>query len=118
MADEIKYKGLTITDAERVKSKNFGEKQGTFSVKIPLPFEKTQIYAAVSRALGGASLNSIQAEDYEYTRMIVSLNFVITAHPDWWEGADKCPDDDFIFELWKFYLKCEEEFQKFLKKNS
>ena len=116
--DEIKFKGMTIPETERVHSKNFGEKAGTFEIKIPLPFEKVQIYNATSRAIGGADLASIRPEDYEYARMLVSLNFVVSESPKWWNGADNCVDDDFLLELWKFYLECEKKFQSWLKKNT
>jgi len=118
MDEKIQYKGLSITDAERIKTKDFGDKTGKFTVKIPLPYERTQIAAATSRSLGGAPLNSIQATDYEYARMITTLNYVIQDSPGWWNGAESCPDNDFLYELWKFFLDVEEKFFEYLKKNS
>lgn len=122
MSEEIKYKGLVITEAEREFSKDFGSDKagkeiGKFTIRIPLPSEKAQIISLTSRATGGVSLESITSKDYEFIRMIVTLNYVIVNNPRWWNGADNCPDEDFLIDLWKFYLDSEEKFQKKLKKN-
>jgi len=120
MTEEAKkpeVSGFTVTEADREKTKVFGKK-GSFTIKLPLPSEKIQIYAATSRVLGGANLNSIRGIDYEYARMIVTLNFVIIENPKWWDGADSCVDDNFLLELWSFYIEEEKRFSEFLKKNS
>ena len=107
-----------VTESEREFSNSFGDKYGTFSIRIPLPFEKVQIVAATSRFLNGATLESIRSDDYEYARMIVTLNHVLFEQPKWWTGADNCPDDNFLLKLWKLYRESEEKFENFLKKNS
>ena len=117
MAEEIKFKGLTIGDAEREFTKDFGPKLGSFTVKIPLPFQKTQIMAITSRVLNGAPVESLRAQDYEYARMVATLDFVISKSPDWWSEAGNCPDDDFLMKLWDFYIDSEQKFFEFLKKN-
>lgn len=116
MENELKTKGLTISEADREYSKDF-KKQGSFTIRIPLPFEKTQIVSITSRLLSGAALNSIRAEDYEYVRMIATLDFVIVKKPDEWVNASECPNDNFLLELWKFYLDSERKFETKLKKN-
>lgn len=120
--EEIKYKGLNITDSEREFTEKFGKDMtgkddNSFTIMIPLPFQKVRIISATAQALGGISVDNILQADYEYARMIITLNYVITKHPKWWDGADKCPDDDFLYELWKFFLESEQKFQKFIKKN-
>ena len=114
--DDLKFKGIALTDGDREFSKNFGEKGGTFTIRIPLPSQKMAIVSNTSRLLGGASLDSISAKDYEYARMIATLDFVITKNPDWWQGVNKCPDDSFLLELWKFYIESEESFFEKLRK--
>lgn len=119
MAEEkIEYSGIEITETERSTTKDFGEKKGKFTCVIPMPTEKLQIVVATSRALGGLSQEAISPEEREYARMIVTLNFVLKNTPKWWNGAENCPDDTFLFDLWDWFLKCEENFKEFLKKNS
>ena len=116
MTDE--KKGLDVTEQDREFTKDFG-KRGSFTLRIPLPQENVDIINMTSRILNGAPLNSIQASDYEYARMLVTLNYVIQSHPNWWSSADECPDEDFLVsKLWRFYLDSEKKFKDMLKKNS
>ena len=80
--------------------------------------DKIDIARATSSGIGGKPLNSIQAVDYEYARMIATLDVVIVESPEWWDSAGFCPDDDFLFELWAFFLKSEKKYSKNIKKNS
>ena len=114
MEKDVKFKGVPITVEDRRFTKNFGKELGSFTLEIPLPFEKVSIMAATSRVAGG-DINAIAPEEREYTRMVVTLNTVIKEHPPWWEGADTCPDDDFLNKLWRWYLGCENEFTARLK---
>jgi len=116
MEETIKFRKLIITNAEREFQTTKGE--DTFSVKIPLPIEKSQIITRIARATGGMDVNSFKPEDYDYITMIITLNAVIVAKPDWWDGADKCPDEGLLWELYKFYIDSERQFQENLKKNS
>ena len=118
MADDVKFKGIAITDDDRQFVKDFGKELGNYAINIPLPFQKSQIFAACSRAIGGADVKSLPPTDYEYIRMIITLNTVIIDSPPWWNGADNCPDDDFLFELWRWYLDCEKEFAARLKRKT
>jgi hypothetical protein len=111
---DVKYMGITVSVEDRKFHKDFG-KQGKFSVQIPLPYEKSSIMAACSRAIGGNNASSLPVNDYEYVRMLVTLNTVVVDSPPWWEGADKCPDDTFLNEIWRWYLSCEEEFTARMK---
>jgi len=115
--EDIKFGNLTVTEADREFSKDFGKDKGIFTVRIPLPYQKASIFSSTSRAIGGLDVKSVRPEDYEYIRMIVTLNAVVVKSPQWWMGADNCPDDDFNFELWKFFLESESKFQGKLKKN-
>jgi len=110
MSEDVKFKGIAITDEDRTFTKDFGKDLGSFSLMIPLPYEKSHIFSATSRAINGADVKSLPSSDYEYIRMVVTMNSVITNSPSWWDGADKCPDDDFIIQLWRWYLDCEKEF--------
>lgn len=118
MDEKLKYKGIVISIDDRTFSKDFGKDFGKFSIKIPLPFEKSAIISSTSRALGGLSVDSMPKSDYEYIRMIITLNSVITDKPSWWEGADKCPDDDFLSQLWRWYIDCEIDFARRLQSKS
>jgi len=117
MSEEIKFKSLVIKESDREFTRQFGE-SGSFTVRIPLPYQKTAIISATSRATGNAPIESLTVEEREYTRMIVTLNSVIVKSPDWWKGAETCPNDDFLEEVWTFYLDSEKKFLTELKKNT
>jgi hypothetical protein len=116
MEKSIKFRKLTITEADREFSTTIEEDQ--FTIKIPLPLERSQIIARIARATGGLPVSSMTPEDYEYMKMIITLNQVIVKHPDYWEGADACPDDGLLWKLYQHYLDSELKFQENLKKNS
>jgi len=114
MSEEIKFRNVVITQEQREFSTTIeGDK---FTLRIPLPFEKVHISSKISRAIGGSNLESIPASDYEYTRKIVTLNHVIVLNPDWWKGADQCPDEELLEQLWRFFGECEKKFSDSLKR--
>jgi len=115
MGEELKIKSLIITEKSREFSISINDE--TFVVRMPLPYEKSIIMAQTSRALGGQDIKSYPLEDYEYTRMIITLNNVLVSTPDWWKGAGYCPDETILSKLWQHYLDSETKFQEFLKKN-
>lgn len=115
MAEDIKFKGFEITEDDRTFRKEFEEGGGNFSVVVPLPYEKTAIHTAVARSLGGLARDSVGKEEYEYARMVVTLNQVIKDKPAWWKGAQSCPSDDFLYALWRWYLDVEQEFDDRVK---
>ena len=91
---------------------------GNFTIRIPLPLERATIIAQTARGLGGLDVKSFPPDDYEYVKIIITLNNIIIKSPDWWKGADACPDNSILVELWKFYQDSEIKFQEFLKKNN
>lgn len=114
--EEMKYGKLTISETDREFSKTING--NIFTVEIPLPTLKATIIAQTSRAIGGGNVNSYLPEDYEFIRMVVTLNHVIISHPTWWTGANKCPDEELLYELWEHFKSSEIKFQEFLKKNT
>jgi hypothetical protein len=112
----IKFRKLSITEAERERTKNFDGDD--FTIRIPLPLDKTVIIARVARAIGGQDINSMKPEDYDYIKMVITLNAVIVKNPDWWEDASKCPSDELLWNIYQFYQDSEIEFQENLKKNN
>jgi hypothetical protein len=108
MSEDTKFKGVTITPDE----KNFvvNVEGHSFTFTMPNPYQKTKILAATASALEGNSKEAVGEEGYEYVRMVVTLNSVITKKPAWWKAADQCPSDDFLFKLWREYIKAEDEF--------
>jgi hypothetical protein len=116
MEKPIKFRSLSITEQQREKTITI--KDDKFTIRLPLPLDKVRLITQIARATGGLDINSIPAAEYDYIRIIVTLNFVIVSFPDWWDGADKCMDTDLLNELYNFYIESEEEFLKNLKKNS
>lgn len=115
MGEEYRLKSLVITEKEREFPTTINDEE--FVVSIPLPYEKSIIIAQTSRALGGQDIKSFPQEDYEYVRMVITLNNILVKTPSWWKGAGYCLDDSLLAKLWKHYLDSEEKFQEFLKKN-
>jgi len=114
MAEEkLKYKKVLITEQEREFAITVGE--DSFTIRIPTPIGKTQIYTSVARVVG-ESANALTLDEREYIKMIITLNHVLVNKPEWWEGADKCPDEELLYKLYSFYKKSEEDFQENLKK--
>jgi hypothetical protein len=114
MDSSVNFKGAAVTEQDRQFTKSFGKGE-EFSILIPLPFDKISIAAGTTRALGGHSQEQVGAEVFEYTRMVVTLNTVVSTSPQWWSGAENCPDDNYLFELWRWYLDCEKNFTDRLK---
>jgi hypothetical protein len=119
MATEpIKFGKLTITESDREFSKKFGKDDELFTIRIPLPIEKIQINNSISRAIGGQPINSFDPTDYEFIKLIVTLNRVLVKTPEWWKGADLCLEADLLWKLYNFYLESEVTFSENLKKNN
>jgi hypothetical protein len=114
--EEVKLSNLVIKESDREYT--VSEKGENFTIRIPLPSEKAAIIAQTARSLGGLDIKCYPPEDYSFIRMIVTLNNVIVNSPKWWNGAEQCPDESLLMKLWNFYLKSENEFQAFLKKNN
>lgn len=85
-------------------------KEQTFKIKFPTPLEQMRIEREISLKLGGAPLDSVPQVSYNVIRMCTTLDFVIVEHPDWWETAGDCYDEDLLSKLWDKYL---EELNKF-----
>lgn len=115
--DEMKVRNLVIGPEQREFTKTFQGDKEAFTIRMPLPFEKSQIISLTARAAGGQDYKSMPEDDYEYIRMIVTLNSCIIKNPSWWPGAEKCPDESLLFDLWKWFMECEKAFQEALKKN-
>jgi hypothetical protein len=115
--EEIKLSKLIVKESDREFTKQIGNGE-KITIRIPLPTNKATIITQVSRVLGGMDIKSFPREEYDYIKMLITLNNVIVDSPKWWEGADLCPDEDLLFELWNFYLESEIKFKEFLKKNN
>ena len=111
----VKLRNMIISEEDREFSTKIGEDE--FTIRIPLPYERTHIIGQIARTFPGVDRKQISNEDYLYAQMLVTLNYVVIDSPDWWKGAGKCPDQDLLVELWTFYNSSETEFQKKLKKN-
>lgn len=114
--DTVKYKGVVITKEDRQFSKIING--DSFTVQVPTSYEKRVLIQTISNSIGGVNINSIPQMDYIYVEMIATLTIAIVKWPDWWEGADKCPDENLLGELWRFYLSAADLFADRLKKKS
>ena len=115
MKDDIKIRGMIITLQDRQRIIKVGD--DAFTVQIPLPGDRVNLSTQIANAIGGRDLKSIPTYEYQFTKMIVTLNFVLVKTPDWWDGAENCMDEDLLATLYKEYDEFEADFQKSLKKN-
>jgi len=114
MADnKTMWKGVDVEEY-RYFTKNF-EDVGSFTIRIPSGLEKTRIIAATRKSLDGYYKDESDSVDDEYVRMLVALNMIITEHPAWWTAPENCPDEEFLWKLWRWSLDCEKEFATKLK---
>ena len=111
--EEKLWKGLSVEPLRKFE-KSF-EGYGSFELKAPNGFEKTRIITETARALDGYGKSSVAEADHEYVRMLVTLNKILTKTPDYWDGAENCPDEDLLIQLWRWSLDCEDEFASKLK---
>lgn len=111
---ELKIGSFAITDNHRQETKAF--RGSNFTVQVPLPGERATILAMISRFMG-SDINTYTQTDYEYIRMLITLNNVVVESPDWWTNALDCIDEELLYDLWDFYLEKEKSFKQFLKKN-
>ena len=103
--------GLVETSLEKeIKYRN-----GTFKIKVLLPYEKSYIIKLISDQLGNAS--ALLTDELDYVRKICTLQVCIKEYPEWWEGAGKCIDEALLDELYEAHLKLEADIQSQLKKN-
>ena len=111
-----KDSNLAITEKEREFPITIGN--DCFTIQIPLPGDRATIIARIARALGGMDIKSYPPDDYEYVRMLITLNNTIVDSPKWWKGVETCASHELLQELWKHFLDSEIKFQEFLKKNN
>jgi hypothetical protein len=116
MSDDVRVGSMVVTEDDRTFKKTF-EDRGSFTIRLPLPFERVHIMSSMVRTLNGAPTSSLSVFDQEYLRKVITLNVVTTETPEGWKGADQCPDDALLSSLWAWYMKCEAEFEEKLKKN-
>lgn len=116
MSDDVRVGSMVVTEDDRTFKKAF-EERGSFTLRLPLPFERVHIMGSMVRTLGGAPTSSLSVFDQDYLRKVITLNVVLLDTPEGWKGADQCPDDELLANLWAWYMKCEEEFAEKLKKN-
>lgn len=115
MGEEVKYNGVNI-ETILVHTKDFGE-SGKFTIRLPNPFQKTKIIAATTRALEGFGKEAVGEDQYEYVRMLVTLNSIIQEpFPSGWTSADACPDEELLYSIWGWCLDCEKKFATELKR--
>ena len=98
-------------------TKKVNTKRGIFTLKMPDPMVRKAIIRSISNAIDRAPLESIPAMDYLYVKATETLKYVVTEYPEWWEGADKCMDDDLILELYDEFLKFENDFRRRVRGN-
>ena len=87
---------------------------GQFVLQLATPRQNINIINRVSKELGGvnASLFSISTADYEYTRMIITLDTVIIEAPSEWKSAYDCYHEDVLKKLYSEYQELEASFRQ------
>ena len=116
MADETRVGDVLLKREDLTKTVN--SKRGIFVLRMADPLVRKGIIRNISASLNHAALDSIPADDYFYVKAVETLRLTIIEKPDWWEGIDRCMDDDLITELYTAYLELEDGFRRLLRGNS
>jgi len=111
--DKVNFKGINITEEQRQFTKVIDG--DSFTVKVSNSNERAIIALAISQAIGGQPITSVDPTEYENIKRVVTLCNVVVKGPDWWTNAADCPSSQLITELWRFSLESNEEFDSRLR---
>lgn len=89
----------------------------TFTVKAITGSDQKQISRNVAIETGGVPANSLSMDARMMFERDAALDHALVDYPDWWENADKCPDEDLKNRLYEEINSWSLEFQERLKKN-
>lgn len=110
MAGELRVGELLLGKDDLTKTVT--TKRGVFILRMLDPMGRKALIRNISTAIGHAPLESIPAGDYLYTKAVETLKLAVQEGPDWWEGAERCMDDELLMELYEAYLAFEEAFRR------
>ena len=101
--------------ADLTCSKSFGKK-GKFTFEIPNPSVRLEIGRRIG-AYFGMPIERVPITDLTIARVIVTLDIILTDYPEWWPGALKVYDTDFLMKLYTWFLEEDTRLKEKLKKN-
>lgn len=106
---------LLNIDKDLIKTKVFKDK-GKFTIELPNNLIKLEIGRKLASYFN-TPLNNVLNGDLIMAKAIITLDEILSDYPDWWEGASRYYDSDFILELFNWYLEEEKILKGKLKKN-
>lgn len=98
----------------KVPKETVQTRRGKFVIRFPLPHELREIELALAVMLQGQPVSAFSNGMLLNFRVYATLDKVLVEVPAWWkkmEGAEKCPDDALITELYRRYLQFYSEIQ-------
>jgi len=90
--------------------------RGAFEMRILDPQKKRQVIAETAQSLS-SPLSNVPIGDYLFTAACCTLQNVLVGWPEWWEGVDRCFDEELILELYDRYREFENEFRRRLRES-
>lgn len=108
-----------ILSGERY-TKEINTKRGKFVFALPLPRDIRKIRNRACELQEGLPESAFPPGVIANNLCYATLDEVIVAAPDWWnnlESSEDCPDDEFIVDLYRRYLRFYQEVQTAISKS-
>lgn len=108
-------RNLLFNDEDRVK--DFKEGSSTFKFKALFPIDQRRVAQIMAGYQLGMPASSFTNMDLNRFDRDATIEVALLEHPEWWEGVDKCPDEDLVNRLHAAIVQWTKSFQDKLKKN-
>lgn len=112
---EFKIRNMLFLEDDR--QKELKKENDIFIIKALFPKEKGNIARAISFMQNGLPANSFTDIDRFIFERQATIDEAIVKSPEWWGGADNCPDEDLLNTLFDDIITWTNNFQENLKKN-
>lgn len=87
-------------------------KRGVFTIKNLTSKDHIKIAVSKSKMLQGANLETIDNLSAFLVEEIAVCDITIIKAPAWWKGAENCPDDTVLTDIYRGCLSLNQKIQK------
>ena len=118
MAEEYKVRNMLFLEEDRRKVVKH-ESGDSFSIKAIFPADRKFISRQMAILQNGMPATTYDSNSlYFFEReAVINVCLVADVSPPWWQGADKCPDEELLNWLYIEIVNWTNEFQARIKKN-